>query len=389
MRGGLIPRFKPQYSFKEFLRALFPKKNAIENYERMFSKKFGCKHGLMFPHGRSGLFSLLKIWDLENTEIICPAYTCVVVQHAIVRSGNIPVFVDCEENSFNMSYDRIESAITVNTRGIVITHLFGYPMDVRRINSIVRKAEEKFGNKIYLVQDAAHSYGAKWDGELVTSFGDAAIFGSNVSKLINSVFGGMVTTNDSTIYDTLSKYRKEHFKSVGLLRRLRILMYFFAVNVAFNEIIYCLVNWLERKGFLDAFVKYYDEGLIDFPADWDQMPTSLEASIGIVQLAKYDEIIEQRRKNSLSLITALKKDPRFTFLIKDHPGCTYSHLVALVDDRESVVEEYRNKGIQLGILIEYVVPNMKAYLPYKNGEFPVAEHYHTRTINFPIYKSIL
>jgi dTDP-4-amino-4,6-dideoxygalactose transaminase len=262
-------------------------------------------------------------------------------------------------------------------------------MDVRRIDFIVKNAEKKFANKIYVVQDAAHSYGAKWDNELVTGYGDAAIFGSNISKLINSVFGGMVITNEAMTHQDLRNFRENKFKSVGLRRKLKILMYFFAVNVAFIETVYGMVNWLERKGLLESFVKYYDEGVIDLPRDWDEMPTSVEASIGLVQLAKYDAIIQERRKNSLRIQELLKNDNRFTFPIDDHLGCTYSHLVALVDDRDELVEEYRSRGIQLGILIEYVVPNMKAYLPYKNTEFPVSEYYHTRTINFPIYRSIL
>jgi len=115
----------------------------------------------MFSFGRTALYALLKAWGLEKDEVICPAYTCVVVQHAIVISGNTPVFVDCEEGSFNMSYDGITDAITDKTRAIVVTHLFGYPMDVHKIQSIVSDAEEKYGNKIYVIQDAAHSYGAK------------------------------------------------------------------------------------------------------------------------------------------------------------------------------------------------------------------------------------
>lgn len=383
---SLIPRFKPQFSFKELIAAFFPRKNAIQAYEEAFATKFGCQHGLMFPHGRSGLYSLFKVWELEGAEIICPAYTCVVVQHAIVKSGNVPVFVDCAEGSFNMSYEGIEQAITKKTRCVVVTHLFGYPMNVNRINEIVDKAQERYGQKIYVVQDAAHSYGAKWEGELVTSFGDAAIFGSNISKLMNSIFGGMVITNDVNCHNALQKFREAHFKPSGWLRRMKMRCYLTAVFVAFNEWVYALVNWLERKGVLDRFIKYYDEGVIDFPADWDQMPTSVEASVGLIQLSKYDGIIAARRSNSRQIIAALRDDDRFTFMEQDHEGCTYSHLVALVEDREAMVEEYRKKGIQLGILIEYVVPNMKAYLSYKTGEFPVAEHFHTRSINFPIFK---
>lgn len=383
----LIPRFKPQYSLNEFRAIVFPKRDAINQYEKAFASKFGCTYGLMFAHGRTGLFCLFKAWGLEKTEIICPAYTCVVVQHAIVKSGNIPVFIDCAEGSFNMNYNDIEQSINYKTRAIVVTHLFGYPMDVYKIKSIVERAQEKYGHKIYIIQDAAHSYGARWQGELVTQFGDAAIFGCNISKLMNSIFGGVVITNDEDTFKKLKALRKDISKLNTFSRKLKMAIYFLAVCVAFNEYIYGLVNWLERMGFLDRFVKYYDEGVIGFPLDWNHMPTNLEASVGLVQLGKYDQIIEQRRSNSLAIIDKLKDDKRFVFIEKDHMGCTYSHLVALVEDRDAIVEEYRKKGIQLGILIEYVVPNMKAYLPYKNGRFPISEYYHTRSINFPIFRA--
>ena len=66
-------------------------------------------------------------------------------------------------------------------------------------------------------------------------------------------------------------------------------------------------------------------------------------------------------------------------------GCTYSHLVGLVDDRDKWFEEWRKKGIQLGQLIEYVIPKMPAYKSYDAGHYPVAESYSYRTINFPIH----
>ena len=102
-----------------------------------------------------------------------------------------------------MSYEGIENAISDKSRAIVITHLFGYPMDVQRMNQLVRNAEQKFVNKIYIIPDAAHSFGARYNEELVTKFGDAAFFGLNASKIITSRFGGMVTTNDRQTYQKL------------------------------------------------------------------------------------------------------------------------------------------------------------------------------------------
>ena len=103
----------------------------------------------------------------------------------------------------------------------------------------------------------------------------------------------MVTTNDSKTSDALNQYRidKFHYSKMKTLRRF---CYFLAVNVAFNEWVYGFVNRLERQGFLNRFVKYYDPGKIDFPKDWDSMPCDLEARIGLVQLSKYEQIVADR-----------------------------------------------------------------------------------------------
>ena len=380
----MIPRFKPMYGAPERrAAAAIWRRGSIPEYERQFAAKFGCSEGVMFAHGRSGLFALLKIWSLKRNEIICPAYTCVVVPNAIVLSGNCPVFVDCTPGSWNMDLDAIRAAVTERTRVIVATHLFGYPMDVESVQVIADEAGRRYGHKVYVVQDCAHSYGARWKGELVSASGDAAIFGSNISKIINTIFGGVVTTNNAETAQALREWRAANLKAAGWRKELRRLAYFGAVSVAFNEFVYGFVNSLERGGVLDRFVKYYDEQKIDFPADWNEMPAEVEARIGLVQLRRYDRIVATRRRNALAVLERLSGKSGLAFLADD-PGATYSHLVALTDDRAGWIEGYRKKGVQLGTLIDYVIPAMSAY--GSRGGFPVAESYATRTINFPVWR---
>ena len=378
----LIPRLKPNYSFSDWL-AVFNifQKNSIEKYEQEFAKKFENNHGVMFQHGRSGIFALLRVWALKKDEVICPAYTCVVVPNAIVLSGNVPVFVDSSKDSFNMDLELLEQAITKNTRAIVATHIFGYPMDVLKIQELVEKAEKKYGHKIYVIQDAAHSYGAKWQGELITKYGDATIFGSNISKIINSIFGGMVITNSKENFEKLKQWREENTKKMGISKEINRFIYFLSINIAFNSYIYGFVNWLERMGALNKFVKYFKEDKIYFPDNWDQYPSNIEARVGLSQLKKYDYIIENRIKNAKNWIKKLKnKDIEFK---SDVDGSTYSHCVALVESRDEWLEKYRKKKTQLGILIEYSIPYMSAYKEYKKGEYPVSLEYSKKSINFP------
>jgi perosamine synthetase len=383
MKFKLVPRLKPDIGFREIFAAFnFFGSGKIEKFENEFAKKFKNEYGVMFSHGRVGLYSLFKIWELENAEIICPAYTCVVVSHAIVLSGNIPVFVDCAEGSPNMDYAGIENAITENTRCIIVTHLFGYPMDVNKIYNIVKIAEKKYGEKIYVVQDVAHSFGCSWEGVLVTQFGDASIFGLNISKTITSIFGGMVTTNSIGIKEKLNSYRKNSFIQKGFSKNLKRALYLLAVCIAFHPYVYALTNFMERKKMLDQFVKYYDDDKIKFPSDWKEQPCETEAAVGLIQLKKYDKIISLRIFKARQWIITFKNDKSIRFF-PEIEGATYSHCVALVENREKWVQNYYDKGYQLGILIEYNIPEIVAYKKfYRNCV--IAQSYSTRTINFPI-----
>jgi len=383
---GLIPRLRPDLGYKEILSALSFSQGNIPKFESEFAQKFNCAHGTMFPHGRTGIYALLKVWGLGNCEIICPAYTCVVVPHAIVLSGNIPSFVDCEEGSLNMSYSGIEDAINQRTRAIVVTHVFGYPMDVNRINDIVAHAEAKYGQKIYVIQDVAYSFGAKSRGQFVTEFGDASIFGLNISKILTSIYGGMVISNDNNLNDRLQEYRSQNLERARF-RGVRRLLYLLAVYVAFNLFVYRIINFLERIGLIDRFVKYYDESLIQFPNDWNELPTEIEARVGLQQLKKYEFIVQERVKNAKNWIVKLQSNDEITFF-EEVEGTTFSHCVGLVKDREAWLERYFKAGIQLGIVLEYSIPYMKSYLQFKTQEYPISKYYSEHIINFPVWAGL-
>ena len=380
----MIPRLKPYFNHKELLAAISPTKGNTDRFEAAFARKFRCSYGIMFPYGRSGLYALLKVWNLKNAEVILPAYTCVVVPHAVVLSRNIPVFVDCAQGSFNMDLEGIRSVITERTRVVIPTHLFGYPMDVRAVDAIVKEAEEKYGHKVYTIQDCAHAFGSRWDGKLTTKYGDAALFGLNISKTVSSIFGGMITTNDREIADKLRLFRDKNFKKKGFGKTIKRLLYFLSAYFTFNPYIYDWVNKLERFGLLDRFVKYYDETKIEFPSDWDEMPAEIEARVGLANLEKYDEVISRRTDSARTYFGYNKSAPKMR-MPPDTPGATMSHFVVLVEDRDRWLKEFLKKGIQVGSLIEYNIPEMEAYGANSPEAFPVAAQYARKAINFPVW----
>lgn len=137
---------------------------------------------------------------------------------------------------------------------------------------------------------------------------------------------------------------------------------------------------------MDRVVKYYYDDKICFPDDWNDFPLELEARVGLEQLKKYDSIIINRINNTRKYIEkfaccrGIKVLPFFE-------GATYSHFVALVEDRRAWLEKYRSNGLQLGTLIEYAIPYLKMYANYKRREYPIAKYYSENIVNFPIYRT--
>jgi len=258
-------------------------------------------------------------------------------------------------------------------------------MDVHTVAAIAKEAERRYGHKVYVVQDAAHSYGARWNGELVTAFGDAAIFGSNISKIVTSVFGGMATTRSEETYRHLMEFREREMVPAGGKGWKRTLYFLFA-NLAFEPHVYTLVNRLERSGVLDAFVKYYDEDRIDFPGDWNSLPVEIEARVGRSQLRRYEETVAARRKYASFYHERLGGENSLK-LYADVPGATYSQIIARTADKKMLMECCIQRGVQLGEVLEYAIPQMSAYRKRYGVDpekFPNAVQNASSVVNLPV-----
>lgn len=380
----MIPRLKPDYNYEELIAAFsFFRKNSVCKFEEEFAKKLETEYALAFPYGRSALYAILKSLNISNQEIILPAYTCVVVANAIVHSGNIPRFVDISLDDYNMDLNLLEQNITERTGAIIATHLFGYPLNVNLLNEIVNLAEKKYGKKIRIIQDCAHSFGAKWNEMPVNTKGDVAFYGLNVSKIISSIFGGMITTNDHELYRKLEKYRRQTFKTPTFLKTLKRLLYLVAVKSAFNKSIYGFINYLEEETkLIDSFTQYYQEDIIDLPQDYEDFMIDIEARVGLIQLNKYNKILKRRREIAHYYSDKLQ-DLKQLILPPIKDGATYSHYVIRVDNRKKYMNYMRKRGVQLGWLIEYSIPELKAYQKWKITEYPNSNRCAQTTINLP------
>ena len=163
-----IPRFKPNLDLIEIIKPLFLRKKP-QNFEKEFSKKFKFKYSLTFPYGRSALWAFFKSMNLKNKEVLLPAYTCSVVAHAIKISGNIPVFLDVDLETFNFDTKMLEKYINKKTGAVILTNTFGISQNAKKATQIIKKKESKYKNKIFLIQDCCHSFDSSYNNEKITT----------------------------------------------------------------------------------------------------------------------------------------------------------------------------------------------------------------------------
>lgn len=337
-------------------------RGAVERFEKEFAKTFQAVDAIAFPYGRSAQWAFFNAVGIKGAEIIMPAYTCSVVAHAVSLSGNKPKFIDIDLYDFNMNLDEAEAAINENTRAIIATHTFGYPQNIDRLENMVRRAEERYGHKVWLMQDCCHAFGAEWKGRMIGSSGDVAVYAFNVSKIMTSIFGGMLTFRDQGLADRVRAWREAHYRPASLLKAVRRGLYLLATYVAFNERVYGLTWWLQEKtSLLDRFTKsYHLDNQIHFPPDYLDTMLNIEAAIGLEQLKRYPQIIQCRRKFARCLDQRLPRRGGWVFppIVE---GATYSHYTVLVPNREAVIQEFAERGIHLGSLIQYSIPHMPQY----------------------------
>jgi perosamine synthetase len=380
------PRFTPWLGWPEFMALLRPNRGSVARFEKAFARAFQSVDAVAFPYGRSAQWAFFKALGIESAEVIMPAYTCSVVAHAVTLSGNTPRFVDIDLHDYNMNLDQAEAAITEKTRVIIATHTFGYPQDLDRLEAMVLRAEECYGHKIWLMQDCCHAFGAEWKGRMIGTSGDVAVYAFNISKIMTSIFGGMLTFQDQLLADKVRAWRDAHYREAHWLKRIQRRLYLLAVYFAFNETVYGLTWWLEKKTPLLNYLTmaYHLDEIIHFPPDYLDRMMGVEAAVGLAQLRKYPEIIKRRRNNALWYDQNLERREGWNFppLVN---GATYSHYVVRVPSRGTIVHEYAEKGMHLGELIQYSIPLLPNYsaLGIHCGNSEIAS---LSTVNFSVTK---
>jgi dTDP-4-amino-4,6-dideoxygalactose transaminase len=188
---NVICRYGTTYGYAQLLRAL-SESNVEERLTMELKRRFDTKHVFLLNSCRAALCVLLRAYG-RTGEIILPGYTCRVVPESVTAAGYVPVFSDIEAHSVNLSVDAVARAVSPRTAGVILTHLFGVPCEVRELLALCRR------RGLLAIEDVAPAFGATVDGIPVGSFGDAAVLSFNMTKVINAGMGGALITRDDDL----------------------------------------------------------------------------------------------------------------------------------------------------------------------------------------------
>lgn len=169
--------------------------------EQKMCGMYGVKHAIACSSGSATIHCAVAALGLgPGHEVLVPAVTDAGSVIGVLYQGAIPVFLDMDQNTFNLDINDIEGKITDRTKAIIAVHYMGNPLDMDRILAIARKYN------LFVIEDCAQSWHARYKGRLVGTFGDVGCFSLNDFKHIGTGEGGLCITDDPEVAGRLRLY---------------------------------------------------------------------------------------------------------------------------------------------------------------------------------------
>ncbi len=335
--SGVLSKFLGEYG-PDFLGG--PR---VREIEEEFAKRFGVKYAIATNSATTGLHTAVAASGIgPGDEVIVSPYTmsasatCILMQHAI------PVFADVQNDIFCLDPVSIRDRITQQTRGIMVTHLFGHPADMNSIMDIAREHD------LVVLEDAAQAVGATYDDKHAGAIGNAGVMSLNYHKIIHAGEGGIVLTNDETIAERARMVRNH------------------------GE---CVVEKKEWTDIANTMGSNY-------------RMTEIEAAIGVEQLRKLDDLIRHRSElaehlsRRLGELDGMVKVP---IIYQNATHTFYEYALKfqgqqLGISRHTLVQALRAEGIPFTegyVKPLYLMPLYQRRVVYPNRGCPwTCEHYH-------------
>lgn len=305
----------------------------IQKFEQQFSSYVDRDYGIAVSNGSAALDIAVKALGIgKGDEVILPTFTIISPAQSIVTAGATPVLVDSNPLTWNMDVDQIESKITTKTKAILVVHIYGLPVDMDPVLQLCSKYN------LFLIEDAAEMHGQTYKGKKCGSFGDISIFSFYPNKHITTGEGGMIVTNEESLFFKCQKLRNLAFEPQG--RRF-----------VHNEI------------------------------GWNYRMTNMQAAIGLAQLEKIEFHIKRKREIGAQYNKGFSSLSKFKLPLDETEFAKNIYWVyGLIAESPTQQEEMvnylskHNIGSRPFFWCMHEQPVFKSMGIFSNERFPVAEN---------------
>ena len=320
----------------------------VKEFEQKFSGVIGREHGISVSNGSAALDVVMHALDLKpGDEVIVPSFTIASCLFAILRAGAIPVFVDCDSETWNMSLATIEMKVTQQTRAVMVVHIYGLPVDLDPIIDFCSK------RSITIIEDAAEAHGVRYKNKLCGSFGLASTFSFYANKAITTGEGGMVLTDDKELNNRIKSYRN--------------------------------LSFLPPPG-----KRFVHEEL-----GWNLRMSSMQSALGISQTNRLESIVNRKREIGLSYRARLEGQE---YIAMQLPETSYSKNMywvfgILLDssiDIDQITLRLKSTGVETRPFFHplHTQPLLKKYGLDVQEKLPISEDLGARGLYLPSFLEI-
>lgn len=320
----------------------------VKLFEEKWSNLFKYKHSKAVSSGTdaviNAVLSLYEFGAKRGDEVIVPALSFIATANAVLAAGFKPVFVDIKAETLNINPSLIEEKITNKTKAILPVHTMGKMCEMDKIKELALKYD------LWIIEDACEAHGARYKGKFVGEWGDSAAFSFYIAHLICCGEGGMVSTNNNLIADSVNATRS-HGRKNGL---------------------------------------YFDHQLFGLNSKMNDM----EASLGLEGIENFWNTFFRRKNNLYFLMNKLDKYRRIAFMNTEDPWetvCPHGYSITFRDPLINV-KEFSNflekKEIKVKRNFGCIPTQHKSFewMGHKLGEFPIAEYVGNHGIHFGIHQ---
>ncbi|WP_418180383.1 DegT/DnrJ/EryC1/StrS family aminotransferase [Aliarcobacter lanthieri] len=311
--------------------------NEVAELEKSLEEFTGSKYAISCSNGTDALLLSLMALDIKpGDEIITTPFTFIATAETIAFLGAIPVFVDIDENTYNINPDLIEEKITAKTKVMLPVSLYGQPANIYKIQEIAKKYNLK------VIIDGAQSFGSTYNGIKDSALGDISTTSFFPAKPLGCYGdGGAVFTNDEKLANKIKSLRihgqskRYYHKYIGMGGRLDTL----------------------QAAVLNVKLKYYKKDL------------ALRQEVA----SKYTKALENKNNLILPYVDSKSTSAWAQYSIR-------------VKNRDSLQEKLKEVGIPTAV--HYPMPlHLQAcmkYLGYKKGDFPISEIVSDEIMSLPM-----